>query len=441
MLGTVASLICLVPATWACACYLAYTLAGMLHGWGRTRPQPGEGSKAGGKRKSSREFRDPVPSERRAVRPPVGTSKWSQTLSGEATGGLTPRRSPNPVLGSPFGTGIGDSFSCPPPNPRSFAILIPAHNEESTLPATLRSVAWLDYPADRVRVFVVADNCSDRTADVARAAGASSFVRDDPTHRGKGLAVAFGLDRLAGEDADIILILDADCTLSPNALYELDAAFAAGADVAQTAVRSRNADEGPAGYVAAIGAEFDDGVAAGRSRLGKSVPLRGTGMAFRREVLGWVRWCTDSPVEDAEYDRQLRVAGGRVRYCGRAVVSCEAPAGAGELYQQRRRWRAAIRDRGWMESKPVVLAQLLVTLVVCFAAGAFVWWAVVLVALTAAIYARAVVRVGVSWRRARLLFGTPAVVARLVWVVLGGLVSRKVAGWDRAPRVGDRRVA
>ena len=94
-----------------------------------------------------------------------------------------------------------------------------------------------------------------------------------------------------------------------------------------------------------------------------------------------------------------------------------------------------------MESKPVVLAQLLVTLVVCFAAGAFVWWAVVLVALTAAIYARAVVRVGVSWRRARLLFGTPAVVARLVWVVLGGLVSRKVAGWDRAPRVGDRRVA
>jgi cellulose synthase/poly-beta-1,6-N-acetylglucosamine synthase-like glycosyltransferase len=369
MLGTATSLICLVPATWACACYLAYTLAGMLQGWARTRPRTSDGR-----------------------------------------------------------------------NERSFAILIPAHNEETTLPTALRSVTALDYPANRVQVFVVADNCTDRTADVARENRASCLVRDAPNQRGKGLALAFGLDRLAGDDQDVILILDADCTLSRNALRELNVAFELGADVAQMAVRSRNADTGPAGYVAAVGAEVDDGVAAGRGWLGRSVPLRGTGMAFRREVLGWVQWGTDSPVEDAEYDRQVQAAGGRARYCGRAVVGCDAPAGPRELCQQRKRWRAAIRSRGWMESKPIVLAQLLVTLAVCLVTGAFVGWAVALVVLTATVYARAAVRVGITWHRIRLLFGTPAVVARLAWVGFAGLVSRKVEGWARAPRVGDQTV-
>src|SRR5205823_13036076 len=65
------------------------------------------------------------------------------------------------------------------PPAHSFAVLIPAHDEETTLPATLRSLAVLDYPPALARVRVVADNCTDGTAAVARAAGAACVVRND----------------------------------------------------------------------------------------------------------------------------------------------------------------------------------------------------------------------------------------------------------------------
>jgi cellulose synthase/poly-beta-1,6-N-acetylglucosamine synthase-like glycosyltransferase len=320
----------------------------------------------------------------------------------------------------------------------AFATLIPAHNEASTLPATLAALARLDYPADRVRVCVVADNCTDRTAAVARSAGAVCAERFDGGRHGKGFAVAFGLDHIAKDEPDVVLILDADCELNPEALRELDAAFAAGADVVQTAVRSRNADDGPAGYVAAVGAAVDDGIAAGCDRLGLSVPLRGTGMTFRREVLGLIQWGTASPVEDAEYGAQLRAAGVRVRYCSSAVVRCDAPATVGGLCRQRRRWRTA---GGLLWSKPLVLVHLLITVVVCVAAGQFLWWAAGLVLLTAGVYLRAMAAVGLTWKRLGLLLATPAVVLRLVGVTLAGMIEGKPATWDRTPRLGERQAA
>src|SRR5438876_610308 len=92
---------------------------------------------------------------------------------------------------------------------RTFAILIPAHNEATTMPAALESLAVLDYPADRVRVYVVADNCSDGTAEVARMHGAECVERSDPTRRGKGFAIAAGLERIGREEPDVVMILDA----------------------------------------------------------------------------------------------------------------------------------------------------------------------------------------------------------------------------------------
>src|SRR5258708_4979162 len=96
-----------------------------------------------------------------------------------------------PTLAGPFG----------PRAPRRapthvFTILVPPHDEESTLPITLGSLAVLDYPPELMRVYVVADNCTDGTAAVARAVGADCAVRSDPEKRGKGFALAFGLDRV-----------------------------------------------------------------------------------------------------------------------------------------------------------------------------------------------------------------------------------------------------
>jgi cellulose synthase/poly-beta-1,6-N-acetylglucosamine synthase-like glycosyltransferase len=318
----------------------------------------------------------------------------------------------------------------------SFAILIPAHDEQLTLPHTLASLRELDYPAEQVCVYVVADNCTDSTQAIAESAGAVCLPRTDPLNRGKGHAIAFGLKTVLPHLPDLVLVIDADCRLNPTALHALAGSFAEGAEAVQCAVRSRNADDGAAGFVAAVGAAIEDGRARGFDRLGLPVRLRGTGMAFRRKVLTRVPWLAFGLAEDAQYARQLRRAGVRVRYCGKAVLSCESPSSVGDLCRQRRRWRAA----GALESKPLLLLQLAMSIVAAVACG-FVWWPAGLIVLTAACYLRAMWVVGMDARRTTLLFRSPGILVRLGWLSLAGFVRREPATWDRTPRQIDREAA
>lgn len=329
---------------------------------------------------------------------------------------------------------------------RTFAVLIPAHNEQEALPATLRSVLALDYPPEMVRVYVIADNCTDLTADVATETGVMCLVRDDKARRGKGFALEFGLNAVSADGPDAVLVLDADCTLDPCALRELDATFATGAEAAQLTVRSANADVGATGYVAAVGDAVDGLVAAGRDRLGFSVPLRGTGMAFSRSVLTRVPWVTFSTVEDAEYADRLRAAGVRIRLVPGARVLCAAPPQLSELCRQRRRWRSALFTGGlailpvrMVQSKPLVLVHLLVTAVGALAVGApaLVVWAACLVGLTAAVYLRAMTAVGLTPHRIALLAISPVVIARLAWVTAVG-AFRRPASWAATSARADR---
>ncbi|MDY3557931.1 glycosyltransferase [Gemmata sp. JC673] len=319
---------------------------------------------------------------------------------------------------------------------RTFTVLVPAHNEEDTLPRTLRSLAALQYPPELVRVLVVADNCTDQTANVARAFGAECSERAEPDRRGKGFALAFGLEHALRHAPDAVLVLDADCEMSTDALGALDAAFAAGAEAVQAAVQSANADDGPGGFVAAVGAAFDALTAAGWDALGFSVPLRGTGMAFGRGLLERIPWTAFSAVEDAEYAARLRRAGVRVRYCAEAQVSCEAPAGVAELCRQRRRWSGA----GLLASKPLVLGYIVAAVAVGALCGYLAWPAALLTTL-GLLYLRAVWAVGVTRTRAGLLLRAPGVVARLGFVTLGA-AFRRPPTWDRSHRPdGGRRAA
>lgn len=313
------------------------------------------------------------------------------------------------------------------PLPPSFVVLVPAHDEEAAIAAALRSVAEQDYPRDRVRVVVVADNCSDTTAAVAAGQGVRVVTRTDETHRGKGYAVAAGLEVLHDDAFDAVLILDADCTLNPAALRKLAATLATGADVVQASLRSRNADAGPGGFVAAVGSAVDAAAAAGRDRLGLGGRLRGTGMAFRRSALGRVRWATASPVEDAEYDHQLRRAGVRVRYCPGAEVTASAPPRLADLCHQRRRWAAA----GPAGSKPLGLALIGAALVSALVTGQFLGWAVLLMGLVGLVYGTATAEVGLTRRRLGFALAVPAVVARLAAVAVGGWLKPD-GGWEPA---------
>jgi glycosyltransferase involved in cell wall biosynthesis len=99
------------------------------------------------------------------------------------------------------------------------AVVVPAHNESSGLLPALTNIQAQLFPHDRL--LVVADNCSDDTADVARAAGAEVVERNDLTRRGKGYALDWGVRHLGPNAPEIVVIVDADCKLADRAIDNL----------------------------------------------------------------------------------------------------------------------------------------------------------------------------------------------------------------------------
>ena len=95
-----------------------------------------------------------------------------------------------------------------------FAFLVPAHNEETGIAATVASLRAVDWPADRFDVVVVADNCSDATADIAARAGTRVLARHDGAKRGKGYALDFAFRELLKSDYRYFVVVDADSALT-----------------------------------------------------------------------------------------------------------------------------------------------------------------------------------------------------------------------------------
>lgn len=116
-----------------------------------------------------------------------------------------------------------------------FVIMVPAHNEERLLPQLLQNLSQLDYPHELYTVHVVADNCTDRTAELGRQGGATVHERFNSELRGKGYALEWLLQRIweHGEPHDAVLILDADSVVSANFLRVMDTRLAGGERVIQ----------------------------------------------------------------------------------------------------------------------------------------------------------------------------------------------------------------
>src|SRR5262249_30722978 len=116
---------------------------------------------------------------------------------------------------------LSGALPVPPRSQRQlrFDVIVPAHNEEAIIADAIASLQRIDWPADRMRINVVADNCTDGTAAVAGAAGAHVLVRQDRELRGKGYALeyAFKTSRARGW-ADAVVVIDADAQVSSNLL-------------------------------------------------------------------------------------------------------------------------------------------------------------------------------------------------------------------------------
>lgn len=227
-----------------------------------------------------------------------------------------------------------------------FVIMIPAHNEEQLLPQTLANLAQLDYPRELYAVHVVADNCSDATAALARQGGAVAHERFDTELRGKGYALEWLLRRIweRGDAHDAVLILDADSVVSPNFLRVMDARLARGERVIQGYYAVRQPEGAwSAGLrsVALIVLHYLR--PQGRMILGGSTGLKGNGMVFAAEILREHRWSA-SLTEDIEYHMELILAGERAMFAPDAVVWAEMPDSLRAAQSQNERW-----EKGRME--------------------------------------------------------------------------------------------
>jgi hypothetical protein len=185
-----------------------------------------------------------------------------------------------------------------------FLALVPAHNEERVIGGTLAALAAAARPGDRV--LVVADRCTDRTADLARAAGAEVLERGPDQVPGRAAARQDGLDlAVAQDDWDAVLFIDADSVVSPDFLAACERALAATGAPALQARSEAALGRGliAQSYLAAFALQGLT-IPRGRDRLRLSVRLRGTGMVLRRDVLKLARFRAPAS-EDLFYSLDL----------------------------------------------------------------------------------------------------------------------------------------
>ena len=227
-----------------------------------------------------------------------------------------------------------------------FLILVPAHNEEQLLPETLRNLSQLDYPHALYAVHVVADNCTDQTAELARRGGAVVHERTNESQRGKGYALQWLLQRLwqTDEPHDAALILDADSIISPNFLRVMDVRLARGERVIQAYYAVRDPDRSwsvSLRYAALAVLHYLR--PSGRMVLGGSMGLKGNGMVFAADILKRHEWSA-SITEDIEFHMALVLAGERAMFAPDAVVEAEMPQTLFGSHTQNTRWEQGRLD-------------------------------------------------------------------------------------------------
>jgi cellulose synthase/poly-beta-1,6-N-acetylglucosamine synthase-like glycosyltransferase len=218
------------------------------------------------------------------------------------------------------------------------AVLVPAHNEAAGISATLSSIRSQLKPTDRL--LIVADNCTDATADVARRCGAEVIERQQADLRGKGYALDFGLKHLASDPPQVLVVVDADCTLDEGCLRYL----------AETCVRSGRPVQALYLMNAPLEAPLRLRLAAftwriknwlrplGALRLGAPCPLMGTGMAFPWQLISQAPLASGHLVEDMKLGIDLAREGHPPLFVPEARVDSVFPLSNDAAQTQRSRW-------------------------------------------------------------------------------------------------------
>ncbi|AKG22777.1 glycosyltransferase family 2 protein [Calothrix sp. 336/3] len=219
------------------------------------------------------------------------------------------------------------------------AVLVPAHNEELVIADTLAHI--IPQLKSQDRVVVIADNCSDATAEIARGTGAVVIERHDRTHQGKGYALDYGLDFLAVEPPDIVVFIDADCIVQGGAIAMLSEWAIASNRPIQGNYFMAKPQSNPSAkdFISQFSIIIKNIVRSqGLTNLGQSSLLLGTGMAFPWQVIRSVNMASGHLVEDMKLGLDLTIAGYPTIFCPEAQVTANLPSQQQAAKSQRTRW-------------------------------------------------------------------------------------------------------
>ena len=224
---------------------------------------------------------------------------------------------------------------------RSFAILIPAKDEERVIGETIKSLKKLNYPPDLIDIYVVADNCTDCTVGIARESGALVYERTRQSQSwAKPRALKFLLERLEDEHQtyDVYVVLDADNIADPQFCSELNKTFDHGFHAVQGHRQFYNSDDNWLTNLIGVSEMAMLTELAGRERLGLSSCLRGSAMGFTADLLNRIGGIPQYADETSALQAMCALHGFRVGWCPSAVVFDENVSSYQELSHQRWRW-------------------------------------------------------------------------------------------------------
>ena len=241
----------------------------------------------------------------------------------------------------------------------SYVVMMPAHNEAGIIGETLEKLMpQIEAPN---RVLVIADNCTDETAEIARGYGAEVAERFHETDRGKGFAQTFGMEVLADDPPDVVIVIDADTAVVPGSLETL-AINAHDGDVPVQALSLLDPPENPSArdMISALAfAVRNHASKAGLSRIGMPCLLTGSGMAMPYGAAQKISMASGNIVEDMQMGVDFAMLGKMPRLVLDAKVFGTLPGQDSAATSQRTRWEHGHLQTIFSQAPKMILSGLM----------------------------------------------------------------------------------
>ncbi len=239
----------------------------------------------------------------------------------------------------------------------SFALLVAAHNEESVVGELVKSLKALDYPEDLFEVIVIADNCTDSTAQIAQENGATVWTRFDETNRGKGYAMEFAFNKLFSleKSFEYICVFDADNLVKSDFLSRMNSKINEGYRAVQGYLDSKNPSDNWLTFSYSMWYWINNRLSQlARGNLNLGCRLGGTGFAVESQLIKEYGWGATCLAEDTEFTLKIALNDIKVGWAHDATVYDEKPTHFNTSINQRTRWMQGLSAVAVTYVKPLI---------------------------------------------------------------------------------------